>query len=182
MGKIIIETSKFKNMIESVKGAVDLKSDWFNCIYIQTDTSKRLTMTACDGYKIFTNRCDVVECTELDLYIPVIKIPKGADEQTIIEIDNEQINFNFGNVVMSYKRTIGKFGELQHFFKRENKFKIRINPKFLKDALKNMKASVDLQFCNDDDAIIIQNSENTNEQKFILPIKRNFEREDNYKE
>ena len=175
MGKIIIETKNLKNMIESVKGAVtkDHIDGYFNLIYMQTYDTRKMRVTACDGYKVFVNECDVVECTELDIFIPVIKIPKDVDEQTIIEINDEQINFNFGNMVMSYKRNSGKFGDFNSIFKRENKLKIRVNPKFLKDAIKNMKAAVELQFCNEDEAIIIQNTENTNEKKFILPIKIN---------
>jgi len=167
-------------MVESVKGAATKNKSESDLIYVQTfnDGFKYMEMTTCDGYKVFTNKCELIDCTEMEIYIPVIKIPKDADEETIIIVDKEQIVFNFGNVTMTYKRGFGKFGNMQHYFDQENKFEIMINPKFLKEALSNIKSTVTLQFLNDEQSVIIQNTENKAERKFILLIKRNKYREE----
>lgn len=101
MKRIIVETKKLKEMLDNVKNAVskDECRPAFTGICFEA-TGKILTMITCDGYKLFTSSCELIEGDNFTIISPVFTIFKGAEKTTIIEIDDnkEVITFDFGNV------------------------------------------------------------------------------------
>lgn len=173
MKQIIIETKKLKELLENTRKAVS-KEEWrlsLTGILFEV-IGKKLTMTACDGYKLFTSSCELIKGDNFSAIVPVFTIFKCAEESTVIKIDDnkEFITFDFGNVKISYKTIKGDFIEWKKLFKRKNEFSIRFNPKFLKQAISNSKGTIEMYFAGDRDAVIIQELENENNRKYILPI------------
>ena len=83
MRKVIIETNKLKEMLESVKNAVS-KEEFrpiFTGILLEA-VDKKLTMTTCDGYKLFTNTCELIKGNNFTVTSPIFSIPKGTEENT----------------------------------------------------------------------------------------------------
>lgn len=174
MKKIIIETKKLKEMLESVKGACS-KEDFrpiFKGILLEVE-GKRLTMTACDGCVLFTNSCELIKGDSFTTNIPIFEIPKGAAEETEIELEEEYINFNFRNVRYSYKILIGEFIDYKSYLRRISIFSIRFNSKLLIKALRNSKGIVEMYFAGDKDAVIIKEIQNEDNQKYVLPYSKN---------
>lgn len=173
MKKIIIKTLKLKEMLNNVKNAVskDERRPAFGGILLEA-TGKNLTMTACDGYKLFTSSCELLEGSNFSIISPVFNIFGDLKENTIIEIDNEEefITFDFGNVKISYKIIKDDFIEWRKLLERKDEFSIRFNPKYLKQALSNTNGTVEMFFVGDKEAVIIKEVENENNQKYILPI------------
>ncbi len=166
MKKVIIETENLKRALENVKNGVS-KEEFrpvFTGICMEVENIK-LTMTTCDGYKLFTDNCDVIKGDEFKVVVPVFKIPKNTKKQTIIEIDNEFITFNFGEEKHSYKIIEGEFIDWKPLFNKANTFSIIFNAKYLQEALKSEKGEVRLEFSDDVSPIFI------NGRKLVLPIK-----------
>ncbi len=173
MRKVIIETNKLKEMLESVKNAVS-KEEFrpiFTGILLEA-VDKKLTMTTCDGYKLFTNTCELIKGNNFTVTSPIFSIPKGTEENTEIEIDGKFITFNFGNVKYSYKIIEGEFIDYKKLINRESKFSIRFNPKLLIQALRSSKGIVEIYFAGDRDAVIIKEINNENNQKYVLPCSK----------
>ena len=149
MKKIIIETKQLKEMLESVKNAAS-KEEFrpiFKGVLLEA-TNTKLSMTTCDGYKLFTNTCELIE---------------GS------------IIFNFGNVKYSYKTITGDFIDYRNLLNRESNFSIRFNSKLLLEALRTSKGIVEMYFAGDREAVIIKEIENENSQKLVLPCSKGRE-------
>lgn len=166
MKKVTIETEKLKRMLKNVKDGASkmLFRPAFTGIYIEAKKTK-LTMTTCDGYKIFTDNCDIKNGDNFKVISPIFKIPKEADAETIIEVDSEFITFNFGQEKHSYKIIEGEFIDWRQHFKKENTFKIYFNPKLLQEALKGEKERVCLEFSDSEAPMFI------NGRKLVLPLR-----------
>ena len=161
MRKVIIETNKLKEMLESVKNAVS-KEEFrpiFTGILLEA-VDKKLTMTTCDGYKLFTNTCELIKGNNFTVTSP------------IFSIDGKFITFNFGNLKYSYKIIEGEFIDYKKLINRESKFSIRFNPKLLIQALRSSKGIVEIYFAGDRDAVIIKEINNENNQKYVLPCSK----------
>lgn len=167
MNTVIIETEKLKRMLKNVKNGAskELFRPIFTGIYIESEKTK-LTMTACDGYKLFTDNCDIENGDEFNVIVPIFKIPKNAEKETIIEVDNEFITFNFGEEKHSYKIIKGEFIDWRHLFNKENTFSIIFNTKYLQEALKDEEGQVCLEFSDNISPMFI------NGRKLILPMRR----------
>lgn len=166
MKKVIIETENLKRALENVKNGVS-KEEFrpaFTGIYIESEKTK-LTMTTCDGYKLFTDNCEVLDGDDFNVIVPVFEIPKSAEKETIIEIDNEYATFNFGQEKHNYKIIEGEFIDWKPLFNKANTFSIIFNAKYLQEALKSEKGEVRLEFSDDVSPIFI------NGRKLVLPIK-----------
>ncbi|MCI8273287.1 MAG: hypothetical protein HFJ55_04305 [Clostridia bacterium] len=168
MKKVIIETEKLKKVLENVKNGTS-KEEFrpvFTGIFIEIENLE-LTMTTCDGYKIFTDSCNIVGGNNFKVVVPVFKIPKSAEKQTIIEVYNDFITFNYGQEKYSYKIIEGEFIDWKPLFKKENTFSIIFNSKYLQDALKNEKGEIHLEFSDNRSPVFI------NGRKLVLPIVHN---------
>lgn len=124
-------------------------------------------MTTCDGYRIFTDNCDIENGDNFKVIVPIFKIPKIADIETIIEVDGEFVTFNFGEEKYSYKIIEGEFIDWRHHFEKENTFKIFFNPKLLLEALKGEEERVCLEFSDSVSPVFI------NGRKLVLPLRLN---------
>ena len=102
----------------------------------------------------------------------MLNIPKGAEENTEIQIDGDFIIFNFGNVKYISKTIEGDFIDYKKLINRESKFSIRFNPKFLIEALRNSKGIIEMYFAGDRDAVIIKEINNEKNQKYVLPYSK----------
>lgn len=176
MKKIIIETKQLKEMLESVKNAAS-KEEFrpiFKGVLLEA-TNTKLSMTTCDGYKLFTNTCELIEGSSFTVISPMFSIPKGAEENTEIKINKEFIIFNFGNVKYSYKTITGDFIDYRNLLNRESNFSIRFNSKLLLEALRTSKGIVEMYFAGDREAVIIKEIENENSQKLVLPCSKGRE-------
>lgn len=170
MNKIIIETERLKKVLENVKNGIS-KGKFrpvFTGIYIEVE-NKKLTMTTCDGYKLFTDNCDILEGNDIKVVVPVFKIPKSAEKNTIIEMENEFVTFNFGQERYGYKIIEGEFIDWKPLFNKKNTFSIIFNAKYLQEALKGEKGEVYLEFSDNRNPIFI------NGRKLVLPILHNQE-------
>lgn len=165
MNKVIIKTEKLKRMLENVKNGVsrEMFRPVFTGIYIESEKTK-LTMTSCDGYRLFTDNCEVSEGDEFKVIVPVFRIPKNAEIETIIETDNDFVTFNFGEEKYSYKVIKGEFIDWRPMFKKENTFSITFNAKLLQEALKGEK-EVRLEFSDSLSPVLI------NGRKLVLPMR-----------
>lgn len=166
MNKVIIKTEKLKRMLENVKNGVsrEMFRPAFTGIYIESEKTK-LTMTTCDGYRIFTDNCEVVEGDEFKVIVPVFRIPRNAEIETVIETDNDFVTFNFGQEKHSYKIIEGKFIDWRSMFKKENTFSIVFNAKLLQETLKGEKGEVCLEFSDSLSPMFI------NGRKLVLPMR-----------
>lgn len=176
MKKISIETKKLKEMLENVKNAASKAENRpiFKGILFEIE-EKELTMVTCDGYKLFASTCDLIEGENLSVIIPVFTIPAWANKITQIEIDDNLIIFDFGNVRYSYKLIEGEFIDWKKIIQRESNFSIRFNAEFLKQALAHTSGTIELYFKGDRDAMIIENVEDKKIKKYILPIAKPVE-------
>lgn len=166
MSKVTVETEKLKSMLENVKNGVSKEQfrPAFTGIYIESEKTK-LTMTTCDGYKLFTDNCDVLDGNEFKAIVPVFKIPKSAEKETIIEIDNEYVTFDFGQEKHSYKTIKGDFIDWKPLFDKKSTFSIVFNSKYLQQALKSEKGQVCLEFSDNISPVFI------NGRKLVLPMR-----------
>lgn len=173
MKKISIATQILKNMLKNVKNAASKAENRpvFKGILLEVE-EKELTMVTCDGYKLFTSNCKLIEGDNLSTIIPVFTIPAWADKVTRIEIDDNFITFDFGNVKYSYKLIKGEFIDWKNIIRRESDFSIRFNAEYLKQAFSNTSGTIELYFKSDRDAMIIEELENRKNKKYILPISK----------
>ena len=127
---IVIETKKLKEMLDNVKNATskDESRPVFKGILLEAEGTK-LTMTACDGYKLFTSSSELIEGDRFEKIIPLFTIPKGAEAETKIEVEEDIISFDFGNVKYSYKTIKGEFIDYKKLLRRDSDFSIRFNNK-----------------------------------------------------
>ena len=166
MKKVIIETESLKRVLKNVKYGVS-KEEFrpiFTGICMEVENAK-LTMTTCDGYKLFTDNCDITEGNEFKVIVPIFKIPRNAYKETIIEIDNEFATFNFGEEKHGYRIIKGEFIDWKPLFDKTNTFSIIFNAKYLQEALKSEKGEVRLEFSDNVSPIFI------NGKKLVLPIR-----------
>lgn len=173
MGKVVIETKKLKEMLKSVKHAVS-KLPYrpaFTGILIESN-AQELTMVACDGYKLFMSNKEIVEGTKFKAIVPMFDIPKDAEENTSIEVRRGLVKFDFGNVEHRYKIIEGDFVDYKSLLERKNKFSIRFNPAFLREALTNAKGIVELYFTEDREGVIIEDISNRKNKKLVLPMSK----------
>ena len=165
MNKVITKTENLKLMLENVKNGAskELFRPAFTGIYIEAEKTK-LTMTTCDGYKLFTDNCEITEGDEFKVIVPIFRIPRNAEKETVIEVDNEFVTFNFGEEKHSYRIIKGEFIEYKSMFKKENNFSITFNAKLLREALKGEK-EVCLEFSDSLSPVLI------NGRKLVLPMR-----------
>lgn len=165
MNKVITKTENLKRMLENVKNGAskELFRPAFTGIYIEAEKTK-LTMTTCDGYKLFTDNCEITEGDEFKVIVPIFRIPRNAEKETVIEVDNEFVTFNFGEEKHSYRIIKGEFIEYKSMFKKENNFSITFNAKLLREALKGEK-EVCLEFSDSLSPVLI------NGRKLVLPMR-----------
>lgn len=166
MKKIIIETQNLKRVLENVKHGVSKEKfrPVFTGICMEVENLK-LTMITCDGYKLFTDNCNITEGDEFKVVVPIFEIPKNTDKEVIIEVNNEFITFDFGEQKQSYKIIKGEYIDYKPFFNKTNTFSIIFNAKYLQQALKSEKGEVLLEFSDDASPVFINN------KKLVLPIK-----------
>ena len=165
MSKVSVRTEDLKRMLEKVKRGVSKEEirPVFNGICIEVK-EKYLTLITCDGYKLFTSCCEIIEGKEFTAISPVFYIPKNADKITTIEVDEEFIIFDFKNERHNLKLIKGEFIDYKSLFNRESNLKISFDVKYLLDALKGEKGIVDLEFSNNRSPMFINGS------KLVLPI------------
>lgn len=165
MNKVIIKTENLKRMLENVKNGAskELFRPAFTGIYIEAEKTK-LIMTTCDGYKLFTDNCEITEGDEFKAIVPIFGVPKNAEKETVIEVDNEFVTFNFGEEKHSYRIIKGEFIEYKSMFKKESIFSITFNAKLLQEALKGEK-EVHLEFSDSLSPVLI------NGRKLVLPMR-----------
>lgn len=175
MGKVVIETWKLKEMLKNVKHAVSKECyrPVFTGILLESN-KKELSMVTCDGYKLFKSVCEVIEGNKFRAIVPLFSIPKETNENTIIETRKGFVKFDFGSVKQIYKIIEGEFLNYNPLLERENKFSIRFNSKLLKEALINSQGIVELYFCGDTDAMIIEDINNKKNVKLILPYRKGY--------
>ena len=166
MKKVIIKTDDLKQMLNSVKNGVSKEGfrPVLNGIYIEINGTT-LTMVSCDGYKLFTSSCEIVEGEEFTAIVPVFKIPKCVCKQTIIEIDNDFVTFDFEEEKHTYKLIKGDFIDWKPLFNKENTFKISFNVKYLQDTLKGENGVIDLEFSDNKSPMFV------NGKKLVLPVR-----------
>lgn len=168
MNRVIIKTEDLKRVLETVKSGTskELCRPVLTGIYIEVEKTT-LTMVTCDGYKLFTSSCEIVEGNEFKVVTPIFKIPRSAEKETIIEVDNEFITFDFTNEKHTFKTIKGDFIDWKSLFNKKNTFKIRFNPKYLQDALKGETGIVELEFSDDISPVFITG----NGKKLVLPLR-----------
>lgn len=176
MNKVIVKTEDLKRILESVKNGTSKEKfrPVFTGIYIEIEKTT-LTMVACDGYKLFTSNCEIISGNEFKVITPIFKIPKNAEKETVIQVDNEFITFDFTNEKHTFRTIKGEFIDWKSMLNKQNTFKIRFNPKYLQDALKGEKGPVDLEFSDDISPVVIYG----NGKKLVLPMRRLEEKEKN---
>lgn len=175
MGRVVIETKKLKEMLKNVRHAISKGSfrPVYTGILLESD-KKELSMVTCDGYKLFKSVSEVMEGNKFKVVVPLFSIPKEADDNTIIETRKGFVKFDFGSVKQIYKIIEGEFIDYKPLLIRENKFSIIFDSKYLKEALTNSQGRVQLYFCGDRDAVIIEDTLNKNNQKYVLPIAKPY--------
>ncbi len=168
MNKVIVKTQELKRVLETVKSGVSkqLFRPAFTGIYIEVEGTM-LTMVTCDGYKLFTSSCEIVEGNEFNTITPIFKIPKSAEKESTIEVDNGFITFDFINEKHTFRTIKGDFIDWKSMFNKQNTFKINFNPKLLQDALKGETGMVELEFSDSLSPMLVLG----NGKKLVLPMR-----------
>ncbi len=169
MSKVIVKTEDLRRILKNVKNGVSKLERPLVSKGIRIEVKKTtLTMITCDGYKILTSSCEIIEGEEFTAITPIFRIPKNASENTIIEIDKEVITFDYQEEKQILKLIKGEFINWESFFNREINFKISFNVKLLQDALKGEEGVINLDFSDSKSPMFI------NGKKLVLPV-RNME-------
>lgn len=97
------------------------------------------TAYATDGIKVISVIVPYTDGDDGTLYVPIIKLPKGA--YVIISDDGNEITFDFLDSKQTVKKYEGEFPkEMEHFFDiGKATFSIGFDPKNLIDALQGFK-------------------------------------------
>lgn len=98
------------------------------------------TAYALDGIKLISVVVPYTDGDEGTLYVPIIKLPKGA--YVVISDEGNEITFDFLDSKQTVKKYEGDFpSKPEDFFRNDNEptFSIGFDPKNLKDALDGFK-------------------------------------------
>lgn len=128
------------------------------------------TAYALDGIKLISVIVPYTAGDEGTLYVPIIKLPKGAD--VVISDEGNEITFDFHDSKQTVKKYEGEFPkDPAHFFNKSDPiFSVGFDPKNLKNALEGFKdcEAVKIDFYGQTEPCIM---EGLNKKALVFPVR-----------
>lgn len=171
---------ELKQALKDVKSALATKNCTVNC------TAQKLTgisfkfkdglceIAACDGYRLHVKRIPYTNESEkdetLEFVIPFFDIPSNSIFVDMILSESKEIctvSFSNGNSFI-LKTLKGPYINYEKSIPEEEPvFSIAFNPKFLKDALVNLKGTVNLDFYGQRSPCVIRQVHNVSNESTL---------------
>lgn len=128
------------------------------------------TAYALDGIKMISVIVPYIDGDEGTLYVPIIKLPKGA--YVVISDEGNEITFDFLESKQTVKKYEGEFPKdpAKLFDDKEPTFNIGVDPKNLRDALDGFKdtEAVSIDFYGQLNPFVVKG---LTKKALVLPVK-----------
>lgn len=191
--KIELSVPQLKEIYRVCGGALDPKHEKEPLRYIYLETKNGVLFAfASDGYVAVETKTQIKEKEHLVCLLPVVQIPKNAEQVSIQALDG-MLDLSFSNGVQYTQRMIlpelyMDVNMLRRYFEREQtKYEIAVDPKLLIRALKGFcekKEAVVLRFGTEKEPIFIDTVSHRadreevgeNKRMLLLPVRTNYDR------
>lgn len=173
MKKVSLETTELKKIFRVMK-LVTAKSNYqgvLKMIHCRVENG-RLTATAMDGYRFNQFNVNCIHEEDFEFIMPVVSVTKS--ERTVITVNENEVEFDFGNAKTFEKIEEGTFPNIKDLIPKDDpEFYIYADPKFMKAAFEAFSGDgcVKIEFRGDTRQIVIKNK--INDIAIVLPIRKN---------
>ena len=173
MKKVSLETIELKKIFRVMK-LVTGKSSYqgvLKMIHCRVENG-RLTATAMDGYRFNQFNVKCIHEEDFEFIMPIVSVAKS--EITVITVNENEVEFDFGNAKTVEKIEDGTFPNVKNLIPNDDpEFRIYADPKYMKAAFESFSGDrcVKIEFRGEAKQIIIRNK--INDIAVVLPIRVN---------